>query len=408
MTMKNLCVGLSIVLISGAVNVMGQTTVNIPDTYDPGISNAFDVADGTLVSTNGVLVVFEGELSLDTNITADVDSNNGKVLASTQLYVQMKLFDTLPSVESFTNSQAAALAVFDSGSTNNGTLYGLTTVGGVSSWVQLTNNVTSSPMAVTAGATNLVTVIIRYPDGGSYTDHEYTVSLSTPADPDQITSQVLTSAVTTESGITGLSVEGEGAMASTSSTAGDPAPLSSRVDFSVYFNNGKFVVDIYTVDENGSGQLEVYAWIDGQWKLIGTADAVGSGNNHYRLNVSDLTVGESYRFKVVDEEGRVHLSDGEIEVKSIVMQAVQLGLDTFIIQFNSEEGKSYKLLISSDVSTPLDQWTVESVQVNGPEGWSGFMDEFQGTANSAQTQIRVPKNLDKAFFKVVLIQDAAE
>ena len=403
MKIKKLCVALSASLVAALVSA--QTTVDIPDTYDGAKSNTFTVVAGTIVSTNGVLVVFEGELTMTTNITAVVDNSNGKVLASTQLYVQMQLFEDLPDVTSFTNSQAAVLAVFDDSSSTDGTLYGLSDIGGgVIQWVQLTNDVTLVPIPVTISQTNLITIILRYPDGGSYSDYEYTVSVSPLSDPaDQVTSLNLNSPVSGHDGINGLSLMGEGSIASLSSVAGDPAPLSSRVDFSVYYSNGEFLVDIYTIDENGSGQLEVYAFIGGQWVRIGTADAVGSGSNHYQLTVSGLQVGESYLFKVIDEEGRTHQSLGEIEVKNIQMQAVQLQLDTFIIQFNSEEGKSYKLLISSDVAAPINEWTVESVQVNGPEGWSASVSEFQGMGDF--TQIRVARNRDKAFFKVVLIQE---
>ncbi len=402
MIAKHLRVLVSCMVISATV-AMGAT-VGIPDTLDPTVTNEFVLADGTLVSTNGVLIVFEGQLTFDTNITAVVDGSD-RVLASTQLYVQMKLFDSLPSVESFTNAQAAVLGVFDNGSSTVGTLYALNGSGTSASWLQLTN--AAAPIAVSEGATNLITVVLRYP-GTGFTSYEYTVALSSPDAPTQIVSQTLTSPLTTETGITGLSVVGEGGLVSVASTAGDPAPLSARVDFSIYQSaDGLFLVDIYTVDENGSGNLEVYAWIDGEWVLIGTAVAVGSGSNHYQFTVSGLTVGDSYLFKVVDEEGRAHLSNGEIEVKSLEMDAVQLTLETFVIEFNSEDGQSYSLLIASDVAAPAESWTVEEVQVNGDQGWTQSMTTFQGSAGG-RTQIRVPRNREKAFFRIILINEAAE
>ena len=402
--MKNitLCVKTTIfctlLFVASVVHAAG--TVDIPDTYDSDVTNAFDIADGTTLSTNGVLIVFEGELSFDTNVTAVVDGSD-RMLASTQLYVQMKLFDDLPSVDSFTNAQAAVLGLFDTGDLTNGTLYAISGSGASAGWLQLTNS--AAPIAVAEGNTNLVTIILRYPEG-SFTTYEYTASLSDPDNTTQVTSQNLISPLNTESGIATIGVVGEGALVSSANAAGDPAPLSSRIDFSVYqTTNGLFLVDLYTVDENGNGTLDVYAKIDGVWVLIGTVDAEGEGSNHYQLTVTGLTVGESYLFKVIDEEDRTHLSNGEIEVKSIKMDAVQLTIDNFfIIEFNSEDFKSYQLIVSADLNTPIADWDVEDVQVNGDQGWSVEMDTFQGTAGG-RTQIRVPRDETNAFFKVILV-----
>lgn len=410
MFMNKLCVLITAVLFVGSMSGFAQTTVDIPDTYDSSVSNTFDVADGTVVSTNGVLIVFEGELSIDTNITASADDSD-RVLASTQMNVAMTLFDNLPDVNLFTNSQAAVLAVFDSGSTNNGTLYALSDLGSEIAWVQLTNNVTANPVAVTAGTTNLITVIMRYP-GTGYTDFEYTVSIS-EYDSDQnkstsmATSQNLNS-VTEPSTyeVTGLSLTGDGAVASMATESGDPAPLSARIDFSVYQNtNGTFLVDLYTVDENGKGNLDVYASINGEWVLIGSAVAVGSGSNHYQVTVTGLTLGESYNFKVIDEEGRTHTSYGEIEVKNIEMQeAVQLDLEYFSVKFDSESSRHYKLVVSSDISAPLDEWAAVAVEAKNGEEWLNVCDTNNAFPGKGGTmQLRVYKNSDKAFFKILLL-----
>lgn len=266
----------------------------------------------------------------------------------------------------------------------------------------MTNN--AAPIAVLQGATNLITIVLRYP-GDGYTKFGYTVALSTLGTPasEQTVSQVLTAPISGTSGITKLRLIGEGGLASTASTVGDPYPLSALIDFSVYQRaDGLFLVDIFTVDENGTGDLTVEAKIDGVWTWLGTAKAIGSGSQHYQFIVSGLTVGQSYQFRVIDEEGRVHYSESAIKVKSIVMDAVRLELETFVIEFNSEDGKSYNLLMATDVATPLEDWTIESVRVNGSKGWSAFVDTFQGAAGG-RTQILVPQNKDKAFFKVVLI-----
>ncbi|MDD2598739.1 MAG: hypothetical protein PHO37_05900 [Kiritimatiellae bacterium] len=399
MSIRKTYFALTAIMVGFVVASLGLT-VEIPDTYNGAITSDFVVGENTNISTNGVLIVFEGDLSCTTNLAAAVDSQ-GRKLASTQMYVQMKLFDTLPATADFESAQAAVLAVFNTGSETEGTLYALSADPTPLHWQQLTNN--SAPMAVLHGATNLITIVLRYPEG-TYTSNEYKVSISTPAAPVQKSSQSLASPVVSASGITKLSLVGEGALASVASAVGDPYPLSTSVDFSVYQSaDGLFLVDIYTVGENGTDDLKVEAWIGGKWTLIGTAQAVGTGSNHYQITVSGLTVGEFYNFRVIDEEGRVHSSTSAIEVKSILMEAVGLELDTFVIVFNSEDGKHYKLLISSDVSAPLEEWTVEKVRVNGTKGWSAPMETFQGIAGG-RTQISVPKNRDKAFFKVALIQ----
>ena len=407
MFVKKICFLMTAVLVMGVLTGLAQTTVDIPDTYNSLVSNTFDVTDGTIVSNAGVLVIFEGELSIDTNVTASAD-NYDRVLASTQIYIEMTLFNDLPDVNLFTNSQAAVLAVFDESSTTEGTLYALSDLGSEISWVQLTNNATATPIAVTAGTTNLITVILRYP-GTGYTDNEYTVSISeydsvnNESGP-MIASQNLNSVTEpTTYEITGLSLMGEGAVSSMSNVSGDPELLSARVDFSVYQStNGVFLVDLYTVDENGEGYLDVYAYIGGEWVLIGSVKANGDGSHNYQVYVTGIVLGESYRFKVVDEEGHTHLSYGEIEVKNIEMHAVQLDLETFSIQFNSDESRIYSLVMSSDISAPLDQWTVETVQVKVDGVLGVEQTKFSGGPGGT-TQISVPKNRNKAFFKILLL-----
>lgn len=111
-----------IATMAAAVTVAFGATVKIPDTYDTTVTNDFEIASGTQLSTNGILIVFEGELSLETNLTAVVD-DQGRKLATTQMYVQMKIFEALPDIDAFTNAQAAVLALFDENSSTEGTLY---------------------------------------------------------------------------------------------------------------------------------------------------------------------------------------------------------------------------------------------------------------------------------------------
>ncbi|MDA3926637.1 MAG: hypothetical protein PF904_18275 [Kiritimatiellae bacterium] len=384
-----------------------STTVDIPDILDDSVTNAFDIIDGTAISTNGIVIVFEGELSLMESVTPSLNIDS-KLLASTQLYVQMNLFDVLPDVDSFTNAQAAVLAVFDESSNTTGTLYAITGSGASATWMQLTNN--AAPIAVVEGATNLISVVLRYPyTSPEFTTYEYTVILSTSGEEASVGSQNLISPLSTEDVINSLSVLGEGGLVSTTSVSGDTEPLSSQVDFSVYQStNGVFQVNLYTTNENGSGLLKVYAYIDGAWVFLGSVQAEGMGDNSYQIPVTSgvLELGQFYQFKVVDEEDRTHTSYGEIEVKSIQMGAVKLTLETFQISFNSEDLKRYKLLISSDINAPLEDWRVEDdVQVYFGTNWYSVNEnnEFQGTGS--KTLISVPRTQTNAFFKIILINE---
>ncbi len=378
-------------------------TVNVDDSYSSGTTHDFTVVDGTSVTTQDVFIVFAGELVNETDVTA-TDDGDGRYLASIQLYLQMEIFEGAPDPSMYDTAQAGVIAVLDESSTTEGTLYGLTRdTNDDFVWEQLLDD-SNNPIPITAGTTNVLTIVMRYPDDSSYNDYEYVVTLAPAEDPSSsISSQNITSPDTGDTGITSVKLVGEGSLTTYASTSGDPAPLSSQIDFSVYYSNGEFLVNIFTADENGSGELEIWAEIDGSWVLLGSVQAEGYGNHQYQLVVSGLSVGESYRFKVVDEEDRTHTSFGAIEVKSIQMQAVTLDMDTFSIRFNSEAGKRYKVVTSADMNKPVAEWSVSEVQVYGPNGWTDFVPEFQGVPESDQTVVRVPRTSDTAFFKVLLI-----
>jgi hypothetical protein len=377
-------------------------TVSVDDSYSSA-THTFTVADGTSVTTQDVFIVFSGELINEADVTAS-DDGDGRYLASIQLYLEMELFEGAPDPSVYDTAQAGVIALLNESSTTEGTLYGLTRdTSNDLVWEQLLDD-SNNPIPINVGTTNVLTIILRYPDGNSYTDYEYVVTLAPADDPSSsISSQNITSPDTGDTGINSVQLVGDGSLTTYSSTSGDPAPLSAQIDFSVYYSNGEFLVNIFTVDENGSGELEVWAEIDGSWVLLGSVQAIGYDNNQYQLVVSGLSVGESYRFRVIDEEDQIHTSFGAIEVKSIQMQAVTLDMDTFSIRFNSESGKRYKVVTSADMNKPVAEWSVSEVQVYGPNGWTDFVPEFQGVPESDQTVVRVPRTSDAAFFKVLLI-----
>ena len=384
--------------------VSAQTVIQIPDSQNLSTSNNVTVADGSVISTNGSLIVFEGELIYTETVTAEAD-NDGRLLAATQLTVQMDLFESLPDTSLLSTAQAGVIGLLNESSLTEGTLYALTVNSSSElEWVQLLD-ASNQPIPVVEDTSYNITVILRYPSG-TYMDHTYNVTI-VPSDSSSsiIYSQSVDSASKVAGSFSSVTLAGKGSVAALTTETGDMAPLSSQIDFAVYYNRGEFIVDIYTANENGSGEIDVYALIDNDWVWIGSVTASGTGDNHYQLTVSGLEVGESYRFKVIDEEENEHISANEIEVKSIVMQAVQFDLETIIIQLNSEPGAWYQVLTAADVNTPLENWSVEPVQVNVDGEWSDFMSEFQGLRDVNQTQIRVPKNKNKAFFKVILDRD---
>ena len=373
--------------------------VNIPDTYDESVTNQFVSGDGTTIYEVGSVIVFDGELLLTTNIVPVTYGTS--LLATAQIYAEITLYETLPYVTDFTNKQAVVVGLFDTSSTTDGTLYAISGSDVDASWVQLTNN--SQPMAVVDGNTNLITIILDYTNLPTVV---YNVSLSSAPGASQISSQTLISPLS-ESSIAGYGVSGVGGLVTSASEAGDPGPLSSRVDFSVYATtNGAFRINLYTVDESRDGKLVVSALIDGVWVGIGSVEAVGSGNNSYQIDIGGvaLQIGGSYLFKVVDEAGFVHESGDAIVVKAIRMALVQLTLNTFQFTFNSEPFKPYELLMTSDISS---DWNVCKVEVYNydKDAWASSNTQITGAPDGDTTTIRVPRAVEqtKAFYKIHML-----
>jgi hypothetical protein len=126
--------------------------------------------------------------------------------------------------------------------------------------------------------------------------------------------------------------------------------LSSALDLSVHgASDNRVVIDLWTADESGSGDIVVYAWINSGWVEVArlpSAQLIGEGSNHYTFDAAGLNIGVSYRFKIVDEAGHEHFLATPIKVKTFRAHAVRLEMNTFTITFDSERGNNYAVLVS--------------------------------------------------------------
>ena len=177
-------------------------------------------------------------------------------------------------------------------------------------------------------------------------------------------------------------------------------PLSTALDLDVYASGGGVMIDVWAVNEAGYEDIVIYAWIGNAWTEVGRVPSwqiVGEGSNRYTVQASGLAVDGAYFFKVVDEAGHVHFSDGPVAVHAIRVAAVRLDMQTLVLTFNTEKGRKYRVMASTD----LVNWATEYASFPTARGWSAYSDE-PFTAGGASVQIRVPVNgRRQAFFKVV-------
>jgi uncharacterized repeat protein (TIGR01451 family) len=181
-------------------------------------------------------------------------------------------------------------------------------------------------------------------------------------------------------------------------------PLSTALDISLYASGDAVTIEIWTVNESGHADIVIYAWIGNEWVEVGRvpgAEVKGEGSNRYQVRAAGLAPGASYNFKIVDEAGHVHYSAGPLEVRTIRMEGVRLNMETVTVAFNTEPGRRYTLLASTD----LVNWTPEFVSRRTTTGWSAFTDETF-TAGASRTEVLIPVNARaKAFFKVMMLQE---
>jgi hypothetical protein len=182
-------------------------------------------------------------------------------------------------------------------------------------------------------------------------------------------------------------------------------PLSTALDVSLYATgDGGVMIELWTVNESGQADIVIYAWINNAWAEVGRVpgDQVrGDGSNRYAVRASGLAPGVAYNLMIVDEAGHVHYSNGPLEVRAIRMDAVRLSLETVLVAFNTEVGRRYTVMVSTDLVT----WAPEFVSYPTSAGWSAFTDE-PFTARGPRTEVYAPVNgRAKAFYKTVMKQE---
>ena len=201
-----------------------------------------------------------------------------------------------------------------------------------------------------------------------------------------------------------------------SETPGEPlnfgfttTSLSTALDVSVYASgDGSVMLELWTSDENGYGDITVYAWINNAWVEVGRVPAdqvVGEGSNKYVIQVQGLTVGTAYSFKIVDESGHIHYSDSPVTVESIKMDSVCLDMDTFVFSVNTQYERRYNVMMSTNLNASANEWAVEYASVKTNGAWAAYSKKPFKAKAQKKTVIRVPVNQKKAFYKVLMLED---
>lgn len=183
--------------------------------------------------------------------------------------------------------------------------------------------------------------------------------------------------------------------------------LSTALDVKLYTSaNGTVSIEVRTVDESGYGDIVVYAWIGGAWVEVGrvpSSSVVGEGNNIYTVPANGLVAGQSYYLRIVDEAGHVHDSALPVSVASVAVESIRLSMQTAYVSFTTEPGSLYVVMVSDALSANPDAWTAEYVSVKVGNAWSDYSNEPFVAGEGTRTQVRVPINREKAFFKIVRI-----
>ncbi len=398
--MKLTVAGLGLLLMGvfAFQSVVAQDTFEFDD-LTSGQTRVFTNSLGTAWESGG-MIVFEGQLESTLNITSAYDSATGSNLASLKLLLQVKLFDVLPDAEDVGTVQGALAALRDAPESSTGKYYvwGITNSAPVG-WVPLlhTNGTT---FAVTENSTNYVTFVFAYPTDESPVTYRAFIGSVLGEDP-QPTQSVVSPTDETD-GINSVTLAGSGSLQEVYSVSGSPTPLSTGMGLSAYASGNKIVVEISTVNENGTGEIKILALINGIWVQVASVTPNGEGSNTYTAEATGLTVGQSYQFKVLDEEGNTFSSPGPVEVKAIRMTAVEMTLDTMTVQFNTEVGLMYQVWVAGLLADAPDTWQAQAVSYQTAQGWSAYV-STPFTAGTTQTRVRIPLNKARAFFKIIKV-----
>lgn len=339
---------------------------------------------------DGTMIVFEGQLDADITVNATAGTND-YLLASLQLLTQIKLFDELPASNEVGTAQGAVAALRDAPESTTGTFYVWGSTNTVMEWVPLYQSDGTTPFAVTDGSTNYITFVFNY------THDRYQVFIG-PTPTTQVASEAVTSlTMVGENGIDGVSLLGVGGLEEFSTASGVVGPLSSTIGFSVYATADGILLILDPVNEQGSGWFTVFANIGGNWVEVGKVQADGSGHYEFLAYPGLLQVGQSYAFKVIDEIGNPHELADPVAIKSIKMESVVMEPDVMVVTFNTEAGKSYQVISAESLSAAT--WTASAIYFPVAGGNWGYGSE-PFTAGGTSTTVRIPRNTEKAFFKI--------
>jgi hypothetical protein len=384
------------------VGVRAQDAFPLTD-VGTGETRVFTNAMG-VASMDGTMIVFEGQLDSTFSVTSAYNEVSGLYLASVRLLTQIKLFDELPVSNEVGDVQGAIAALRDAPEASTGLYFAWGVSNAVLTWVPLMST-NGTQFAVNDGETNYVTFVFNYPTDESPVTYQVFVGDidATEMEP----SETLTSSTSETNGITSLSLLGVGGVQEVGSASGSPSPLSASIGLSVYYASNNVCADIYTVGERGTMPIKLYAWIDGAWVLVGTVENVyGDGDHKYHIVLTGLTPGQSYQFRVIDEVGHEFTLSQSYEVKTITIGEAVVGtvadleMQMLTVTFNTEPGRTYQVKISPELAAPAGEWTVEDVYL---DSLGEFVSEF--TATGSQTQVRIPINTYKAFFRIYMLEN---
>ncbi|MDD2600214.1 MAG: autotransporter-associated beta strand repeat-containing protein [Kiritimatiellae bacterium] len=175
-------------------------------------------------------------------------------------------------------------------------------------------------------------------------------------------------------------------------------PLSAALDIALYaVAGGEVMIELATINENGTGDIVVCAWIDHGWVEVGRVlarDVVGFGSNIYFVRTSLLDPSQAYRLQVVDEEGRKHETRDLIQVRSVRMSTVRLDMEMITLTFATGIGGDY--IIQS--STDLVRWTTEQVKHKTASRWSELTNKPISANPNDVIAVRIPSNKRKQLF----------
>jgi hypothetical protein len=421
--MNKVLVGMGFTL---AASVAAAVDFTITDGKDSARTYDFTKTAGSSVVTSNGFYVFEGEIN-SALLSVGKSEGNQSVL---QICAQVKLFDELPLVSDVTTSSVigAIAALRDEGeNATTGKFYawGYDTTGLTNRWILLQQASPDTPGAVvnypvTQGTAKYITLVFSGFGSGAagagmslldtgasqgsisykvFVNDTATINSNGAVSYEKASQDIPTS--NSSGAVSGVSLYGQGGLLQTpagglTTAAGNQTILSASVGFSVYATLGgfKFLLDMTDPAQVSGATVYVKAWIDGQWVIVGSAEANSSGSYEI-LSTSDLLrLGGTYKFAVVDESGYTHELDN-VTIGGTKMDSVTMNADTMLIRFNSVANSRYQVEVSTDFVTWKNATFADDASADGI---------VTATGDSTTVKIQIDGiSGKKAFFRVKLL-----